>query len=476
MRLNLTEKAKLIKRFAPVLFLDQAKDDFPIRPEALIKRSALWSANTPYDNKMLWGQGASATRSPLVARGGIDLNSIQLFRRRSQAELWFETSGWSRDSQVEALTDNRTCNPITPDAYELEVDGPWFYAEVCDLGTIEDWFESQTVREQVGLDWAGFSEVVGQVTVISYYFLFPRRLENRELARADGSSEPSANYEGDWACFCVIAKHSDASTDIEQAEPIFTGFSKSRRGASIDFGSEFLQEYMEIYPWNQVLTASDHAGVNVSLGTHNLYPLDIQQGEAGGIRPKWFDFGSSTSEPANKLAKDAVENPAASASAAVTLAKVLAGLGIAGPFGALVGAIAAGAEAVAIHEGLDEKPKLEIEDAKPPEWPDDLEDPRDKLQSLGTSLVVLPQGQENLLPALMAGAEANASLSYWIDDSEQTVVDRTQQMFWADRLGNTVGYRGRWGVRCDDDPFNRRAGGKFPEFRLQILKQLVAII
>ena len=237
------------------------------------------------------------------------------------------------------MTDNRTCNPTTPDAYQLEIDGPWFYAEVCDFNSVE-WFESQTVQEQVGLDWAGFLEVDGKVTIISYYFLFPRHIESGNLARFDGSLEPSANYEGDWACFCVIAKQSDDPADIELAEPIFAGFSRSRRGASIDFGSESVQAHMELYPWNQVRTASNHSGVKVSLGTHNLYPLDVQQGEPGGVRPQWFDFGSSTSEPANKkLVEDSVESPAGKASAAVTLAKILAGLGIAGPFGAVIGAI-----------------------------------------------------------------------------------------------------------------------------------------
>jgi hypothetical protein len=476
MSLSLTEQAKLIKRFAPVLFLDKSGDDFPIRPDAFIQRSALWSASVPYDNKMLWGQGAGATRSPLIPRGGIDLNSIQLLLRQTRAELWFETSGWSRDSQVESLTDNRICNSITPNAYQLEIDGPWFYAEVCDLDSIKEWFELQTVQEQVGLDWADFLEVIGEVIIISYYFLFPRHIEDRNLARFDSSLEPSANYEGDWACFCVIAKHSDDPTAIESAEPIFAGFSRGRRGASIDFGSESVQEHMELYPWNQVPTASDHPGVRVSLGTHNLYPLDAQQGEPGGIRPQWFDFGSSISEPGNNLVTDAVESPAGRASSAVTLAKILAGLGIAGPFGAVIGAIAGAAEAAAIHEGLDEKPELKFGDAKLPEWPDDLEDPRDKLQESGVSLVVLPRGQEGLIPSLLGETEAMPRLSYWIDDSEQTVVDRTQQLFWADRLGSTVGYKGRWGVRCDDDPFNRRAGGKFPEFRLQILKQLVVIV
>jgi hypothetical protein len=196
----------------------------------------------------------------------------------------------------------------------------------------------------------------------------------------------------------------------------------------------------------------------------------------GGIRPQWFDMGQSAGEPGNNLVKDAVESPAGKASSAVTLAKILAGLGIAGIFGAIVGAIAAGAEAAAIHEGLDEEPKLEPGDGSPPEWPDDLEDPRDQLLDPVEAQAIAPQGQEALIPILTGNEAGAAGVSYWLNDGDTAVVDRARQLFWADHLGIENGYQGRWGVRCSEDPFNRRAGGKFPEFRLQVLKRLVVEI
>ncbi|MBD2066104.1 hypothetical protein H6F93_00905 [Leptolyngbya sp. FACHB-671] len=87
----------------------------------------------------------------------------------------------------------------------------------------------------------------------------------------------------------------------------------------------------------------------------------------------------------------------------------------------------------------------------------------------------MPQGQTGLV-SLLTGATADAAnVSFWIDGGEGTIVDRTQQLFWSDQLNFSEGYQGRWGVRCSDDPFSRRAGGKFPEFRLQLLKGLVAV-
>ncbi|HEY3247756.1 MAG TPA: hypothetical protein VGK88_05640, partial [bacterium] len=43
------------------------------------------------------------------------------------------------------------------------------------------------------------------------------------------------------------------------------------------------------------------------------------------------------------------------------------------------------------------------------------------------------------------------------------IVDRKTQIWWPSDDG-TGGYRGRWGPRVASDPFNRRAGMRFPEF------------
>jgi hypothetical protein len=476
MGLDIAQKAGLIQRFAPVLFLEPGQTDFPVRPEAFIERSALWSARVPYDNKMLWGQGVGDVRSPLIPRGGIRFDPIDpIILEHADAELWFETAGWARADLVDAATDNRTCKLDTPaQPYQLNVDGPWFYAEVGDADAIASWFHSPMVQGQVGLDLAGFMDVAGPVHMICYYFLFPHHLEAGALARADGSLEPAGNYEGDWACYCVITRA--VEDQPENDEPLFAGFSRRRRGASPDFATEYVQEYMELLPWQQVRAAGDHAGVVVALGTHNLYPLDSPQGEPGGINPQWFDFGSSISEPANKFAQDTIENPASRASSAVTLAKVLAGLAIGGPIGAIVGAIAGAAEAEEIHEGLHEEPELEPPSGAPPEWPDDLEDPRDKLLEPSESHGIVPQGQDALIQALTGAPVNPANVSLWLDDGERTVVDRTVQLFWSDGIIPSHAFGGRWGVRCSDDPFNRRAGCKFPEFRLQVLKRLVAVV
>lgn len=473
MGLDIAQKSMLIQRFAPVLFLDPADADFPVRPEAFIERSALWSARVPYDNKMLWGLGMGSDRSPLLPRGDLRFDPIHpVILEHGDAELWFETAGWARDVDVQAVTDNRTCNPATPDSpYQLDVDGPWFYAEVGDDTTIAGWFNSDVVRRQVGLDWNDFVVAVGPVRVICYYFLFARHLEAGVLARADGSLEQAASFEGDWACYVVVTRPVD---DVpEHDTPLLAGFSRARRGASGDFGGDFTQAMMELLPWDSVPSAGDHAGVKVASGTHNLYPLDRTQGDPGGVRPQWFDFGSSTSEPGNKMAQDMMESPATNASSAVVLAKVLGGLALLGPLGAVVGAVAGVAEATEIHEALDEKPELKPGEGAAPEWPDDLEDPRDKLLEPESAQAIVPQGRADLVPALI-GADA-AAVSFWMEDGERALVDRTQQLFWGDEITPGHSYQGRWGVRCSDDPFNRRAGGKFPEFRLQVLRRLVML-
>lgn len=471
MALDDNQKAELIRRFTPVLFLKMGGDDLPVRPEAFLRRSALWSAVVPYDNKMLWGQGDNVTREPLIPRGNINLDPLDPMLLEEGVELWLETEGWARDNKVEPFTDNRTCTPTNP--FQPGIETPWFYAEVSDFSTILNWFEFQPAQQGLGLNYAEFQELASSLIWICYYFLFPRHIENGTLARADGSLEPSGNYEGDWTCYAVIARESAAPNFIET--PLFAGFSRRRRGASADFGTENLQEYMAIIPWEQVPSTEEHAGVKVALGTHNLYPLNSQQGEPGGVNPQWFDFGQSVSEPANNFVGSAVESPAGHASSAVTLAKMLTGLAIAGPIGALVGAAAGAAEATSIHEEIGEEPELEPGEGAGPDY-GDLEDPRDGFQDDADTQAIVPLGQDHLVAALTGSPDGAAQISYWLDDGLETVVDRSRQGFWSDQLGGAHGFNGRWGVRCSDDPYNRRAGGQFPEFRLQILKQLVALL
>lgn len=75
-----------------------------------------------------------------------------------------------------------------------------------------------------------------------------------------------------------------------------------------------------------------------------------------------------------------------------------------------------------------------------------------------------------IYPKSLSVAEPGAELVPWSADKAAIdqrkydfIVDRSAQVWWPN-LDGGPGYRGRWGPRVSVDPFDRRAGMRFPEF------------
>jgi hypothetical protein len=477
-QLSEERQAKIIAEYSPIMFLHTSEKNFPIRPESVIKKSALWGSQDPHDSKTNWGIGNSSTRNPIIQRGDIPINSYSPFNYPSYyenhhfKEVWLESEGWQNSELVDFSTDNKTCREVsTTNKYQKEIDGPWFYAEVIDEKSFSELFESKEVIDQVGLNREEFEQMADNLCILCFYFLFPNHIENSKIARADGSVEAAGNFEGDWACYCVILKN-----EQENFKPFLAGFSRSRRGTSVDFGTDHTQQYMEILPWDQIKKVENHVGVVVALGTHNLYSLDTNNAAFGSIKPQWVDFGKSTSEPFSKFARDLIESPSTMVNSAIVLAKMAAGFGIAGPFGALGGLVAGIAEAVAINDAIHEEHELEYNPDALPEG--ELEDPKDEFEEdVHSAQIIVPHGQ-NELATMLVGDVDLANISHWIENDVENLVNREKQLFWSGLLNyvDSAPITSRWGVRCSDDIFNRRAGGKFPDYRLQTLKSIIEFL
>ena len=55
------------------------------------------------------------------------------------------------------------------------------------------------------------------------------------------------------------------------------------------------------------------------------------------------------------------------------------------------------------------------------------------------------------------------------------VIDRSTQLWWVPRT-ETVGFDGRWGPRVTNDPNNRRAGMRCPDFMVMFLEAIAVAL
>lgn len=144
---------------------------------------------------------------------------------------------------------------------------------------------------------------------------------------------------------------------------------------------------------------------------------------------------------------------------------MLTGLLLGGPIGLIVGGAAAGAEAAEAEEaGLYEVPKFEAE--PPPEQDDPLVDDwidleKDKI------------GKPESLSDVPMGDPSQSDVRNWACTPHQALTDGEAWLMSGGRGHERLGFDGRWGVRCDADPFGRRAGDRFSTRRELILDALL---
>lgn len=483
----------LIERFAPIVFLHKDEPDFPVSPVDYLEHSALWSSTPPDHPRTDWGLPSGSGRRPLIPRSGISLNPDQdvggtadpdgdgvpehylgergaggfPFLKPRSLELWLDFAGWHDSRDVTAASTNQRTTLERRRALRQ----PCFMAEVWTLKEWRDQIGPEEVLHRFGIAPNQEPQQLVDLAVISYYFLFPLHLQPRSTTALAAPDDPdTGNYEGDWTSFAVVVRVPRCDCQdpaVDQFEPKYGAFGHRWRGAGRDFEEHALNR-MVLRQWSSLVSVNDHAVVQAAHGTHNLYPHDAPTNDSGGIKPQ-EGFGDSLSGAGNKFVQDSVEQPGAAGLAAVTALKIAAGWGIAGPFGALVGAIAAAAEAAAAEEeGIVDVPEVEPSDA-PADG--DLDADADSEESgLSTqSRVALPSGIGDP-PFADAG---QADIQVWSFGPLEALGEIAAPLLFP-ASPRSPRFEGRWGVRCVDDPHRRRTGIRFPEYRHQVMDALLA--
>jgi hypothetical protein len=470
--MNLTEvqKQELLTKHLPILLINTNDVGVPIDPDRFVKMSALWIGQRPaLDNKSLWGSSAGAgSRMPLIARGRLDLASLgPLVEELRASEMWLDCGGWSGGQDVADGIDNRQPNVVRLVDLFRNDPTPVVSAEVCAGDTWSNMNSGMTERT-LGLSGDELSQVLDNTVLINYQMLFTARRQDAIEVFRDGT------------------QYAAADSDPAELQPRFALFERRFRNQSASFGENREVRRFESVLWEKIPKFGSQPLVLVADGTHNLYPADIATTPSGHVKTQSGSFGyaDNITDDVNKWVKKAVVKnaPTSAAILGVILAKIAAGAAIIPPFGALVGLIAGIAEAAPIAKALGKDPgpiEIDPENEKPPDGK--LKDPKDKFKTKAQgaqAYVVIADGTidiQQISEYFTFDATIDQVLS-WSGRSREPV-NRELEGYWPTYDGfNSQGYVGRWGVRCENDPFNRRAGDILPDYRMEVLRNVLSLV
>jgi hypothetical protein len=468
----------LAKQFEPILLFHQNEAFTPRDPKWYLERSSLWHAGSPFTDKTKWtaalGRGQVAALAAETFLGGQwlgDPNRGVVVLPSEQTpvpseEHFLNFAGWEPPlppgSEVTPASVNR--HPaLDPASYvgPLTESKPWYYVEHL---SHDELVAFAVAHQPNGLDLKVAIRPSSQALL--YYFFYPLHQEALEKCEKAGEGQSFATYAGEWACVAVL---------LDGALPQFIGLTSRNTGAPSRRGDVDQRVGMTVSPWAEVDVVkpagdplSQHAKVFVSVGTHGHYLGTVPPSHA--VTPFWGDTDPTRGSCGVVEAADDVISGEFVAvpgtpgddqpSELVIIAKSLI---------PVVGWIWAAVEGIGNKFGS----------------ADELAEPETTATDVtgdGAFGVIL---RPNGLP--LPEAAVAASVQDWNVDRYAAadarvydcVVSRPAQVWWTPRKNvasrvEGAGWSGRWGPRVTNDPNNRRAGGKCPDF-LEILLEAIAL-
>jgi hypothetical protein len=471
--------AALAQRFEPILLFHPDEKFFPVDPKWYLERCALWPAAQTFTDKAKWGEpppavfprGPRVSKSNLFALAGETAAGGKWLGAPDQdfgvatapdgqqpsptEEHFFEFVGWEpvTSPPVDTATNNR--HPaLDPTEYgtALVDSRPWYYAEFLSNADLVA-FAQNHAPSGLDLSIAIFDSAT---TALLYSFLYPLHQEALENCEKAGEGQSFATYAGEWGCVALLIDSSGA--------PRFVGLTSRNVGAPSQVATEDARVGMTVFPWtavDKVTSGPDgqHPKILVSLGTHGHYVSagpHVVTPFSGGNDPSRGSCG--VIEAADDVISGDITIPGEpydGPSSFVLLVKRWLTI-VGGVWLMLEGARFGTADTL----------------VRPSATPTD--------QTGGPTTfgrIIRPDG---LSFAETTGA---ASVTDWnvtrITSPDNRVYDRVvsrpAQVWWAPRkqVASPVegpGWSGRWGPRVTNDPFNRRAGGKCPDFAAMFLE------
>lgn len=478
----------LAKTYEPILLFHPDELYQPIDSKRWFEIAALWSASAPFTDKAKWGfdaspgqkfprkalvnAGQAALVTAEVRAGQVDVASDPkyLLTRGGEVDLFLDVAGWDDSPNVVETSNNTSANlaaigQLTAQA-NLALFGRRYAVEIVEVNAIEALLQGL----KAGLTLSQLlQQQIQKPQLLLYYFLYPgheQELLDCEIALSHVSD---GNFSGDWSCVAIL---------LNQNKPIWIGHSTHNAGL-IEVAIRDLRIGMVVNPWGDASSVNGHPLIFVAKGTHGnwLAPGDHPRTSFSPAKTDISEHSCGAWEGGYEALRDAVNEankvtPIAETSkdALVALAKVVAGAAIGGVLGAIAGGIAAIGEALATNA-----PQIEGPPPLPGATPVEETPPHPANNRIDVGRALRPAGL-----TLPANINANTVLDWNSNDlvvagrTYPFVVIRSEQCWWPrDIPGAPPGYEGRWGVRVQKDPSDRRCGMQFPDFRRMFFRELL---
>jgi hypothetical protein len=477
------ELINLVRRFEPILYFHPEERFFPSDAKRYIEHSALWKSTLGNDGKL-------APAQPIIQKKQIaafenEKKAGQTFLGETQfnatfflaPDCFFELAGWKDSAGSAEMIEHRYSNlNELLRLYDPEANGEdglvnsrfWYHAELFDAVHLRD-LMNMPVTEGLEISKI-FNKLIEKhpnPALLCYYFFFPAHVESLASPCEDKETgKEFASFAGEWACMALLL---DRQSDNQAYEPRWIGYTGRRNLGSKQGLDNERRLGMTVEKWKERIgitgklpaTIDDHPALFVSLGTHSLY---LEPGEhkvdpyPSESFPQWcgqFDGPDALKQYLTSQPPSPEEGSPVAAWGKILGAGFLLGIG---PPGLIAGAVLTALEGLPLFPGSDTSdPGDELLTTLEAPKPDIGPEPG----SAGT--IVLPKN--------VTIDDTNSPLIKWAADEDEPIaarhynfiVDRQAQVWWPSDDG-TAGYRGRWGPRVALDPFNRRAGMRFPEF------------
>ncbi|WP_353070039.1 hypothetical protein RBB75_07380 [Tunturibacter empetritectus] len=478
------------KRFEPVLLFHPNENMLPVDPKWYLERCSMWRASpAPFDDKANWGEAPQTVfpRVPQVERGnlaalkneaagkvwlgalgagGLVGNRPQGERPRPIEERFFDFAGWDTPvdppNEITAATINRhaALNAIDYSS-PLKGSQPWYYVEFM---SNQDLLKFTSTRTPNGLDLFRLVANNAQLSAPSalvYHFLFPLHFEGLEGCEAAGEGANFASFGGEWASMAVLIDSSNT--------PIFIGLTSRNIGDPSILGDEDQRVGMQVFKWTDAVlgTGGDaHPLLFVSVGTHGLYltpgPHNVTPFTAG------ISAGGGSCGAVEKLddviSGEAVLSPGTppGTQPPPTWVVVLKLLGL------VVGWVVLGIEEA---EGWSTFGSTEVDAT-----PNAVSTDQTGTTTFGTILAPAAITVPGFTATRQIDWQVNPFTAPAPDGRKYDfVIDRTSQVWWVPRT-ESAGWDGRWGPRVTNDPNNRRAGMRCPDFMEMFLEGIAVTL
>lgn len=476
------------KRFEPILLFHPNETMLPIDPKWYLERCSMWRASpAPFDEKANWGEATQTAfpRVPQVERGklaalkdeaagkvwlgalgagGLVGNRPQGESPRRIEERFFDFAGWDTPVDPPKEVMNETINrhaALRPIDYSSPLKGsqPWYYVEYM---SNQDLLGFTATRTPNGLDLFGMvanNHLLSAPSALVYHFLFPLHFEGLEGCEAAGEGANFASFGGEWASMAVLIDSSNT--------PTFIGLTSRNIGDPSILGDEDQRVGMQVFKWTDAQAvgagAESHPLLFVSLGTHGLY---LSQG-SHTVKPftAGISAGGGSCGTVEKL-DDVISGeavlipstpPPRDLSLPIAIVKVLI---------PVIGWIALDIEAANGQFGTTEV------DATPNAASND----QTGTTTFGTILAPAAITVPGVTATTQIDWQVNPFTAPAPDNRNYDfVIDRSTQVWWVPRT-ESAGWDGRWGPRVTNDPNNRRAGMRCPDFMEMFLEGIAVAL